>query len=129
MRKDILTVCYAMIVDFILFIFLVYIGKQYVMSATLCLLSILAFVIFITFLFRDETKRNCMKKAVIYFVCAFFVNLVIILVHSKVSREMGYGHALYVITLFVFFFIANLIGTSAAFVFTHLKPHTPRKHQ
>lgn len=129
MRKNILTVCYAMIVDFILFIFLVYIGKQYVMSATLCLLSILAFVIFITFLFRDETKRNCMKKAVIYFVCAFFVNLVIILVHSKVSREMGYGHALYVITLFVFFFIANLIGTSAAFVFTHLKPHTPRKHQ
>lgn len=129
MRKNILTVCYAIIADFILFISLVYIGKQYVMSATLCLLSILAFEIFITFLFRDETKRNCIKKSVVYLVCAFFVNLVIIIVHSKVSREMGYGHALYVITLFIFFFIANLISTTAAFIFTHLKPHTPRKHE
>lgn len=129
MRKNVLTVCGALIVECLLFVFLVYLGKQYVMSATLCLLSILAFEIIIMFLFRDETKKNCIKKAGYYLACVFFVNLIVFFMYSKVSREMGYGHALYVITLFVFFFIGNIIGTTAAYIFTFLKPRVPRKHE
>ena len=102
MRKNVLTVCGALIVECLLFVFLVYLGKQYVMSATLCLLSILAFEIIIMFLFRDETKKNCIKKACYYLACVFFVNLIVFFMYPKVSREMGYGHALYVITLFEF---------------------------
>ena len=125
MKKNIWIICCAVALECLLFLLLVYIGKQYTMSPTLCIVAILVFETIIAIWFREETPAKSLKKAGSYFACTLLINLIVFFVHSKTGREMSYGHALYVITLFVFLFVGNIIGIAAALVFTYLKP---RKH-